>query len=140
MTIRWTQQLSVGHPGLDEQHRQWLSILNDLAQAVEQGRGPEAVGEALDRLADYTETHFAEEEALFSPTAYPDTEGHREKHEQMRQRLARLRQEQRQGLRFVSLEVLQFLQDWLTEHIMKTDKAYARYICAAGVPGRSEPH
>jgi len=128
MYMRWTEQLSVGNPQVDEQHQHLVALLNQLNDAIEQGRGRDIASRVLDAVADYADEHFAAEERLFMTTAYPDKESHIQKHRSLTARVAQMRHDHAAGTRFFDLELLQFLQDWLTEHIMKTDKTYVPYL------------
>lgn len=128
MLLRWTEQMSVGDKELDDHHRTLIRLVNDLNDAMRLGQGRDAVGKVLDELADYARWHFEAEEKRFLATDYPGKDKHLELHRTMLAKVDDLREQDAAGKRFLTMEVLQFLQDWLTEHIMKTDKTYARYL------------
>ncbi len=128
MLIRWSEQMSVGDEELDSQHKILIQLVNDLNDAMRSGHGREAVGKVLTELVKYTEIHFAHEEKRFLAGDYPHKDKHLLKHRLLLERVRELQAQHEAGTRFISMEVLTFLQDWLTEHIMKTDKTYSPYI------------
>lgn len=128
MLIRWSEQMSVGNELIDSQHKVLIGLVNDLDRAMREGHGNEAVGEVLEGLTQYTMKHFEEEEDLFMASDYPDKEKHLTKHRLLLERVVELKEQHQAGTRFISMEVLHFLQNWLTEHIMKTDKTYSAYL------------
>ena len=68
--ITWTDELSVSVKDLDSQHQKLFDLVNELHEAMRSGKGKEAVGSILNRLADYTKTHlFYEERLMRTPSA-----------------------------------------------------------------------
>jgi hemerythrin-like metal-binding protein len=63
---------------------------------------------------------------------YPQRSQHIEEHERFSQRVVEIQKEFQRGKTNLSLEVMQFLKNWLTEHILKTDAAYGTF--AKGLP------
>ena len=71
----FTKELELGHPDLDEQHRELNGLHALAAAAVRAGEAP-AVRGSLGKLAELTRRHFAFEERLMAEAAYPDRESH----------------------------------------------------------------
>ena len=69
--IAWSKDLTVGVAEIDEQHRQWIQRLNDVAAAIAAHQGPVQLGQTLAFLVDYTQQHFATEEKLMAAVKYP---------------------------------------------------------------------
>ena len=69
--IAWKDYYSVGDESLDAQHKQLLGIINELYGAIEQGADRLAVRPILDRLLQYTLTHFKHEEEVMSGPLRP---------------------------------------------------------------------
>ena len=79
---------------------------------------------SLDELERYTVTHFTAEEAFMRSHGYSNFEAHKKQHDQF---ISRVRSE-RQSIEAggpVSLDMINFLKDWLINHILVQDKAYA---------------
>jgi hemerythrin len=126
--VVWKEMYSVGEPSLDDQHRQILSIINDLYLAREAGREYSELGALLDRMVAYTMSHFEHEERLMREWNYPDFDNHKAQHDQMRRRTAGLRS----NVNLVTgHDLLSFLKSWWTSHIQAEDKCYVPYRTAA---------
>ena len=78
----------------------------------------------LDVLHDYTVSHFSTEEQFFLHSDYKDSEKHREIHRKFTSRIAEFRDNMKNGSAQVSMELLNFLRDWLIHHIQGTDHQY----------------
>ncbi|HLA83675.1 MAG TPA: bacteriohemerythrin [Thermoguttaceae bacterium] len=126
--IVWKPFYSVGYTSLDDQHQQILEIINDLYAAMERGDDRQVVPRLLDRLFEYTKTHFAFEERILREHGYPDLESHKKLHEAMRSKTAGLRSHV--GL-VLGPDLLRFLKDWWLGHIQEEDQRYAPYVAAA---------
>jgi hemerythrin-like metal-binding protein len=98
-----------------------------------EGRGRTVIDQVLHGMADYTQTHFANEERLMQLHRYPGYEAHKAEHENLTRQVKHLQEEARAGKPVISMEVMRFLQHWLTDHILGVDKQYSAHLRAAGV-------
>lgn len=126
--MEWTQVMSVGSITIDNQHKQLIALINKLGDAMQQGRGNDVMSEVLSELTDYTIKHFRYEESVFSASRYPHSELHKQKHTILVDQVKSIRTKVASGQSAVSISTLNFLKDWVTEHIMKTDMTYTSYI------------
>jgi hemerythrin-like metal-binding protein len=94
------------------------------------GKGREVIEEILSALADYTERHFSAEEAVMRKTKYAAIDVHMAEHKKFIATIASLRKKFDQGIGSQTQEVVTFLQDWLKNHILKTDRAYGPHMAA----------
>ncbi|MGD1098576.1 MAG: hemerythrin domain-containing protein, partial [Bryobacteraceae bacterium] len=62
--VTWNDSWLVGVREIDAQHKNLVSILNQLHEAAMQGHGNDVLGKILDSLVRYTTAHFAAEERL----------------------------------------------------------------------------
>ncbi len=122
--MEWTEAFSVGVDKFGRQHQRLVSYINDLHAAIKAGRGKEVVGGVLDRLIDYTVNHFADEERAMTEHGYPDLEKHRRAHVTLTTRVMDFKDQFDTSQTTVSVPLMSFLKDWLTKHILETDKAY----------------
>ncbi len=67
MFLEWNENLSVGVPSIDEQHKALLALLNELFDSTQAGRGQAVLGKVLKELADYTVYHFKYEGVPLCP-------------------------------------------------------------------------
>ncbi|MDP3512254.1 MAG: bacteriohemerythrin [Sulfuritalea sp.] len=123
----WTPALSTGVPLIDEHHRIIFQWLAELERASADQRTLFGVY-AITRLKHYIRDHFTAEEALMESAAYPKLAEHMAAHAEFRNRLGEL--QIRSIEQDISEETVQFLRDWLVQHIATTDMAYVPYLKA----------
>ena len=127
--IQWTQDMSVGIPSIDDDHKVLVRIINRLDDMIKAARGEQALSSVLDALLDYTTYHFGREEALMQACGYPDLDAHGHTHTVLRMQVAHIRDRYRVNPDSIhDRAVLAFLKNWLTSHIMGRDKLYAPFM------------
>ncbi|MDH4157520.1 MAG: bacteriohemerythrin [candidate division Zixibacteria bacterium] len=126
--IVWDSTYSVYLEEMDRQHRRLIAIINRLDQAVRQGRGKDEVGQVLNELAAYTRYHFTDEETLMTQHDHPKLENHIEEHRVFVQKIQDCHTQYLYGDPRVATEVLDFLANWLVDHIQGSDKEYGARI------------
>ncbi|MFZ5776337.1 MAG: bacteriohemerythrin [Thermodesulfobacteriota bacterium] len=131
--ISWTDRYSVGVKEIDEQHKQLINMINELHEAMLAKQGKEALTKVLNKLATYCVSHFAVEEKLMSTHGYPEFAEHKDKHVKMTAKVKALIGEVESGKSTISIEVMNFLKNWLDQHIMGTDKKYGPFLNSKGV-------
>lgn len=131
--IDWTDDLSVGIEEIDEQHKILVGLLNRLYQAIITRTDNSVMNEILHELTEYTVVHFAVEESLMRIFDYPDYEEHKHHHQELTQQVFELKNKVKSGKTSVSMEVLNFLRHWLTNHIQMEDKRYSPFFLSRGL-------
>lgn len=131
--LTWQDKYSVGIGQIDDQHKQLIDMINELNDAMLAGKGRDVLMTVLNKLARYCLSHFAVEENLFDTHAYPKTADHKEKHHKMNAKVKALIDEVQSGKSTISIEVMNFLKNWLDKHIMETDKKYGPYLNSKGI-------
>ncbi|MDH3976467.1 MAG: bacteriohemerythrin [Deltaproteobacteria bacterium] len=129
----WRKEFEVNIREIDNQHKELVKIINSLQEAINLGEGKERLAQVLENLLAYTDFHFAAEEKLLKKHGYPHYEEHKRKHIAMREKVISLIQDYNRGRIAMTFSVLKFLQDWLSKHIMGTDKLYGEYLNKKGV-------
>jgi hemerythrin-like metal-binding protein len=132
-TFRWTQAYSVNISVLDQQHRSLFDVVNQLDQTLRMGRGNAALNPILDRLLEYATVHFAAEESLMKQHDFPGLPTHHTQHEMFRRQITEYLRDHKAGKPGVPVALLFYLQAWLKDHLVKTDKQYSAYLNARGV-------
>jgi len=105
-----------------------VELANRLNQAMSQGAGNDVLGGIFGELKQYTVDHFGTEEALFDQYGYPETEGHKEIHADLLEKVGELEEDFRHGRVAMSAEIMQFLRDWLQKHIKGVDMRYTDFL------------
>jgi hemerythrin len=124
----WNENLSVNVKEFDEHHKKLIDLINQLHDAMGQGKGQMELYSIFDKLIAYTRMHFASEERLMAKLGYPALAAHHALHEALTQKVVDYQAEFKKGQLGVSLKVSVFLKDWLTSHIMKEDKQYSSFF------------
>jgi hemerythrin len=123
--IAWKSYYSVGDPSIDAQHQQIIEMINELYAAYSAQRTDVDLKKIMDRLIQYTNTHFQHEEQRMREWGYPALTSHLMLHEKLRRRTIDLRN----NLTLVTArDLLAFLKDWWCNHIQDEDRAYAPYL------------
>ncbi|WP_374669951.1 bacteriohemerythrin [Ramlibacter sp.] len=131
--MEWSDALALGLDGVDAQHRWLVEATNQLHEALaDPGIGRETVGRTLDGLMDYTMNHFIMEEDLFQRHGYPERERHTALHDQFTAAVMSVINRFEDGEE-VGAEVLALLKDWLVQHILHVDRAYAPFFKERGI-------
>jgi len=131
--IHWTPALSVGVEHLDEQHREIVTLINSLDDAMAQGKGRGVLGQILSDLTRYSLWHFSEEEKLFDTLGYPDAAAHVAEHKRFIAEVAKAQADFDSGKQALSIQVIDFLTDWLSTHICGADQKYTALFNEKGV-------
>jgi len=129
----WQDSWLVGVKVLDSQHKQLVTLLNELHDAMKSGRGSSIVGGILNSLVSYTHAHFAAEEQLMQMYAYPDFKAHKREHQKLTGQVLDFQEKFSNGTATLSIDVMQFLSSWLQNHILGTDKKYGPFLQSKGV-------
>ncbi|MFY9844523.1 MAG: bacteriohemerythrin [Terriglobales bacterium] len=132
-TFRWTEKYSVNIAALDNHHKRFFTNINELNDALASGTGGSVTGRILQKLIDHALHHFAAEETLMAEYGFPGTAAHRTEHDRFTQAVAKFLADHRAGKPGVPVSLMLFLQNWLKEHILITDKAYSAFLNDRGV-------
>lgn len=128
--MEWNSTLSVSVPSIDSQHQKLIALLNALHDAMRAGKGAAMIGGVLDELVAYTRTHFTNEEFLMKAHGYPELEAHAAEHRKLVAEVQKLQADLKGGS-LLSMTVMDFLQGWLSHHILQQDKKYVPYLTKA---------
>lgn len=131
--FEWNSKYSVGIGSIDAQHQTLFAIADELSNAMSAGKGQAVLRKILDRLLQYTASHFAHEERLMRLHNYPDLAKHKAEHEALTKRVQTFSDELKTGRATITIQVMIFLKDWLTKHIQQSDQAYAPYLIEKAV-------
>ncbi len=124
----WREEFCTGHAEIDQQHQQLFALLDKLYEAVCAGQGASFVEEVVSELVTYTRSHFYLEESLMRERNDPGLMGHQREHQWLLERVDDKMAALRRGDRVMSIELLEFMNQWLGQHIMKSDIQLAQRL------------
>jgi hemerythrin len=113
---------------IGRQHRQLVNFVDKLHQAMLAGSQPQQLAAVMNELILYTKYHFAREEQLMAETAYPGRHAHALKHQALKAKVAEYADQILGGRVTTSMNVMRFLKDWLSKHILGADKDFAESL------------
>lgn len=131
--MSWNNSFSTGIASIDAQHQQLVGFVNELYDAMTKNQGNEVTKRVLNNLVDYTVRHFAHEEQLFARTGYPESKAHIAEHEALKKQVGDFGKKFAAGQATVNAELMNFLRNWLTTHILQSDKKYVAHLKSKGV-------
>jgi hemerythrin len=124
----WGDILSVQVDEIDEDHRKLVNIFNILNHSVTEGGSPEYLAAILDELINCTVWHFSHEERLMLKYGYEGIEEHKAEHQELIESARKLQQKILQADKPVADKDIEFLERWLTEHILTADMRLGSYL------------
>ena len=121
MPIEWRESFCTGIPGVDHEHRQLVSSLNELMQNVDDDCDREAVIEALDEIYADIASHFALEEEMMRRNHFPESGEHASDHHRLLDEIRELTRGFERS-EFVDSEAFEErLSDWFRVHFSTYD-------------------
>lgn len=122
----FTDKFKTGISLIDEEHKVLFDIIGKIYKAIENELVHDKfdlILDILDELKEYTSVHFADEENYMKEIGYEGLAQQQLLHEKFIETLENVNLDQVDDNQEAYLyEVLNFLQNWLINHILKVDK------------------
>lgn len=123
--IEWTHDLETDIAPIDRDHKVLVSLLNQVSETIGDREERAVLGSVLNSLDEYTAYHFAREEKLQEVAGYPGLEAHKRLHVTLAGQVTDIcKRYHRDPASVQADEVLDFLKNWLVDHILKQDMGY----------------
>ncbi len=127
--FEWTDDLSMGIPEIDEQHKILIDLINQLYEEIMVKHSDiEVIDEVLHELVEYTNVHFNAEEKIFHAFGYKDVKIHSQYHSELKKKLKEIQAKSKENKMVDNNELLMFLKNWLQHHIAVEDKQSFLYL------------
>lgn len=127
--IKWSANFSVNHEGIDEQHKELIKIIEECAVLTRNAdNNINKNAEVLTKLDDYVREHFGYEETLMNRYLYPELDLHMAQHNELRNKLEEINIFDIKNSEKFYQDMLMYLVDWLSNHIMNTDKKLGKFL------------
>jgi len=124
--INWEESFNVGNQSIDNQHRQLINLYNILVETSEREKTTTSLLDAVIRqLVHYIDYHFMSEEKLFREYKYPDAELHIKEHQSFIEKVDDFQKMKKDEL---PVELLGYINSWITQHITIVDKKCSDYF------------
>lgn len=127
--MKWSEKYATGIRAIDNDHKGLFEDIGFLGEAIASGADKKHVDNAIACLETYCREHFGREETFFVGAHYLDTTEHIKEHRRMTRQISRLRALNKSNPEQIDAEkVLNFLSNWLSEHILGVDMRYVPYL------------
>ena len=93
-----------------------------------EGRSKDVLSELIMGMIDYTNYHFNSEENYMESIGYPDLDKHKILHNEYIGKLNEYYDKIVSGKMILSIEVTNYLKNWLVNHIKGTDQKYSSFV------------
>ncbi|HVM92826.1 MAG TPA: bacteriohemerythrin [Terriglobales bacterium] len=131
--LTWKPEFSVHIAELDRQHQRLFRIIQELHRSIVAGHGHALIESAIARVVSYTIEHFATEENFMDEHGFPGSAAHRLEHNVLTLEIDKLQKEYEAGNADAAMKLLDFLQRWQVEHILRADMQYGEFGAAQTV-------
>lgn len=132
--LKWEERFELGIPAIDEQHKSLVEIYNQLHGEVMATRirggdmWREVLSDSLREAVNHAKTHFALEEKLMAAAGYEGLDIHKERHHDFVEKVSEVLASFNKCDLHDALEFSRFIHEWITLHIAREDKHYAKKV------------
>jgi len=130
--LEWDDRFSVGVSEIDEQHKKLINMLCEFYDSIRDDREG-TFKKLLQGLADYTVYHFATEETYMKDFEFAGTDAHIREHRMFVEKVREVQERLDAGKLVVTFEITNFLRDWVSNHILGTDRKYSKCFVDHGL-------
>lgn len=131
--IHFTDDMILGVPAMDNQHRKLIDMINDLIAASQTGCDRQGLARVLAAMNDYIDVHFEDEEDRMEEFDYPGVVAHQKQHKIFVEKVQDFSAGFHAGDDCLPAQMLEFLACWLIEHIKGEDPLYVTCFKANGM-------
>lgn len=129
--LKWDESLSVDVDEIDDDHRKLVDLFNLLSDAVANSDPTDYIEAILEELITCTVWHFKHEERLMLKYEYKDRIAHTEEHDDLISKVRELQEHYLNSDTHLTSENMEYLNTWLTEHILGHDMKLGFYLLRA---------
>ncbi len=137
MYFEWKESYSVNVAEIDIQHKKMFEIggrIVDLLLAKDGYDHYDEIITILQELADYTVYHFGFEEELLEQYGYKELDSQKIEHTFFIKKLEKFRKKDIDAdQKSVSTDLVAFVSDWITSHILTADFKYRDHLNGKGL-------
>lgn len=132
--MEWNESLNLDHGVMDETHREFIELLNRLADTNEQD-----MLAAVDAFISHTEAHFAQEARWMEQMAFPPLECHAREHDGVMETARAVRARVAAGEARFGPVLARAVAEWFSNHAGSMDHVLALYMKEKGYEPAREP-
>lgn len=133
MAFEWKERYNLNIEEIDKQHKKLMEIgkrAYEIAIIDDEYDRYDEIMTILDELLEYTKYHFEYEENMLKEYKYEHIHAQEEEHEYYIYKINQVssREDIDDNQRKIILEIIDFLSQWISSHIMLEDRKYAIFL------------
>ncbi|MDP1664020.1 MAG: bacteriohemerythrin [Methylobacter sp.] len=134
--IVWNDKLVTGIGKIDEQHQILVNLFNEANIKLTTNNNAKFMEEITRNLLSYALYHFETEEGLMQKYDYiedniEDADTHIRQHRSFSAKVVAVHNDIKTGILISREDLLSFLNSWLINHILNTDKGLVTFLLAS---------
>ncbi|MBI4827890.1 MAG: hemerythrin family protein [Nitrospinae bacterium] len=133
MYAQWNERYAVGVELLDNQHQRLFALVNELFALIRAGKADREINDFIQKVRDYVDVHFSDEERMMTRAGFPGLEMHRAEHREMLAQVRRYQERAARGDPVNPTSLLEEMVIWLHSHLARSDRAYVEHFKAHGI-------
>jgi len=137
MAFEWKERYNLGIEEIDKQHKRLFEIgakVYDIAILNNSFDHYDEIMKVLDELLEYTEYHFKYEEELMKKYDYTDYDQQQHDHTFYVNKIKSISSKDVDNNQHKTImEIVDFLSEWISSHILFSDRSYANYFKEKGI-------
>lgn len=127
MFLEWDEKYSVKVESLDNQHRIIFDIINELSEAIENGKEYLVLDGILDSMESYAKIHFLSEEKYMEDCHFPGLDEQKKQHQFFIRSVGEYRKKLKDDVVHLPEDIGEFLSSWWSSHILVQDMKYSSF-------------
>ena len=133
--IEWQPDFATGVAIIDDQHHVLIKMLNQASVELTDYSPLADLERIVQGLLSYAGYHFQTEEKLMAEHGYdkesaPNAAEHIRQHKDFAAKVVAVKAQVQAGQRIPKADLESFLANWLSDHILNTDRKLGAFICA----------
>jgi hemerythrin len=130
---KWKDEYTVNISVIDEQHKKFLEIINELKVIVNTDSCQKDASRIFFQIAYLIDHYFIKEEIYFKDCKYPNFDQHKISHNHFIDKIIQFQKDLENKKENICLDLYNYLEDWFDEHILKYNKDAVEFLKKSGV-------
>jgi len=126
INFQWKDEYSVQVEEIDKQHKEFVKTLSNFYNMIIAGEEKKALLNIFNDLLSFAVNHFETEEKYFREFNYSGAEEHIKEHNELKEKLLALKNKADTEPLDLSFELIDYLEDWLVNHMATMDQKYVQ--------------
>lgn len=126
--MEWYDDYNIGVELIDAQHQELFKVVNRLQKALAAGRAHDELADTLRFLVRYTQQHFHDEEEVMADIGFEELARHKKLHANLIEDIKNILVDLKKGKTIHPYALIDFLTDWLMNHIRYEDNKIGRAV------------